>query len=272
MKTFKTLFLFIITSLLFSCSKSTNNNPNPIPETFTFSINQSVSNILELDDVTFSVSSSNINANITKIVWLVNNVQISNSNPSIFTLTKAFSSAGTYAIKAVIYYNTSIATIEKSIVVNERPKSLVTFKNVEILSYFYDNEYYNSLYSFYKMKAKFEITELNAAGNDEIKVYSLENSQNWALNNFMIYPITWDISIADYKAKVYETGNFYPNNQGSYNSAITFYTAKSVGGIQQPYTIIKIAKIDLNPYRIQKPNTVDITYLDMKIRLTLQWN
>jgi hypothetical protein len=264
----KTSIILTIFTVLFSCSNSNDNPTSNNPQSYAFDMSQTSSSITELDNVVFSITNSN-NANINTITWYVNNIQIT---PTSYTLSKTFIDFGTYIIKAKIDYNDSkTTTIEKSIVVTERPKNLVTISKVEITSYSAASQF-ETTYNGYYVKMKYEIRELDEYDSSVLKYISSENSQNWAHSSSMIYPISWDMSTANYNTKVYKSGSFYPNNQGYYNTEIIFYGAGSIGLIQQPYNTINDLKLDLNPYRTLHPTTINVSNGTMQIRLTLQWN
>lgn len=235
---------------------------------YNFSIMQSIASIQELDNVTFSIDNPN-NAAISNITWFVNNVQAPNLS---FNLEKLFTTPGNFVIKAKVDYNNALSkTVEKSIYVVERPKYLVTIKKVEIMSYANDGVWYvNGL--GYWVKLKFDMRELDESGSESIKYISSEDATNWNTGASMRYPKVWDISNANYKVKVYQTGDYYPNNQGYYHTNILFQAAKSQQLVQQPYYLFNDLKLDLNPYRSLRPTTVSISNVDTEIRLTLEWN
>lgn len=267
MKTVINSFLSAIILMLFSCSSNSDDGADTSPTVPTFTIIQNVQNIQELDNVIFSVGNPN-SANIHNITWFVNNTQVSNS----YDLEKAFSSFGSFTIKAKIdYNNTETTTIQKTVAVAERPKKLVSIKKVEMLSYAYDGQFYVTNLGYY-VKLKFDIRELDESGSETIKYIATENDDNWGDGGIMYYPKVWDIASANYKVKVYNTGNYYPNNHEYYHTDIIFYAAKSQGLVQQPYYQINSLKLDLNPYRSLQPTTVTIVNEGMEIRLTLQWN
>ncbi|MBL7885444.1 MAG: hypothetical protein JNJ52_01745 [Flavobacterium sp.] len=271
MKTLKWL-LFATSFIIISCSNSSDDSPQNSSENYTFSIDQDIQNIQELDNVTFFIQNTN-SANINSIAWYVNNTMVSNTSTN---LQKTFLTFGSFTIKAVVnYYNSQntllTKTIEKQIQVSERPKNLVTIKKIEIVSFTDAYQFYVSLNGYY-MKSKFDIRELDELDNPVIRLISTENSQNWGNSSSMTYPMSWDIISQNYQVKVYQSGNYYPNNQQYYHTDLTFYGAKSLVGVQQPFQQISNFKLDLNPYRSLHPTTINVSNLNMEIKLTLQWN
>jgi hypothetical protein len=265
MKTINVFFYFLV-SILFSCSCNTSDNVNPTD--YNFSITQSIQSIQELDNVTFSIDNLN-NASITNITWFVNDVQMPNLS---YELEKLFAMPGNFVIKAKIEYNSALSkTIEKNIYVVERPKHLVTIKKVEVMSYANDDNWYVSGLGYW-VKLKFDIRELDESGSESIKYISSEDATNWNTGASMRYPKVWDISNANYTVKVYQTGNYYPNNQESYHTYISFQAAKSQQLVQQPYYEFNNLKLDLNPYRSLRPTTISLSNFDTQIRLTVEWN
>ena len=149
MKTLKWL-LFATSFIIISCSNSSEDSPQNSSENYTFSIDQNIQNIQELDNVTFFIQNTN-SANINSIAWYVNNTMVSNTSTN---LQKTFLTFGSFTIKAVInYYNSQSTllskTIEKQIQVSERPKNLVTIKKIEILSFTDAYQFYVSLNCFF---------------------------------------------------------------------------------------------------------------------------
>lgn len=268
MKTLKISIIYSLILILFSCSSNSDDDNNTNPTDYNFSIIQNIQNIQELDNVSFSIDNIN-NASISNITWFVNNVQITNSS---YSLEKLFTTFGNFTIKAKIDYNSSQSkTVEKTINVSERTKYIVTIKKVEIMSCSSDNNWYvNGL--GYWVKLKFDIRELDESNSETIKFISNEDATNWNTGASMYYPKIWDISNANYKVKVYQVGNYYPNNQQYYHTNITFYSAKSQQLVQQPFYQFNNLKLDLNPYRSLQPTTIILTNFDTQIRLTLQWN
>jgi hypothetical protein len=235
---------------------------------YNFSILQSIASIQELDNVTFSIDNPN-NAAISNITWFVNDVQVPNLS---FDLEKLFTTPGNFVIKAKVDYNNAQSkTVEKTIYVVERPKYLVTIKKVEIMSYANDGVWYVSGLGYW-VKLKFDMRELDESGSESIKYISSEDATNWNTGASMRYPKVWDISNANYTVKVYQTGNYYPNNQEGYNTYISFQAAKSQQLVQQPYYEFNNLKLDLNPYRSLRPTTISLSNFDTQIRLTVEWN
>lgn len=263
----KYLFISFILFLFFSCSSDSNDGTtNPV--NYNFEILQDVQNIAELDNVSFSIDNEN-NAAITNITWFIDNIRIDNAS---FTLEKSFPTFGNYTVTARVDYNNNQSkTVEKVVLVAERPKYTVTIKKVELLSYSNDNFWYVNLLGYY-VKLKFDITELDESNTQTIKYISSIDEANWGNGGIMFYPKVWDISDANYQVKVYQTGNFYPNNQPDYHTRITFYAARSQGLVQQPFYGFNNLELNLNPYRSLQPSIITLTNLDVEIRLTLQWN
>lgn len=263
MKTLKFIILNSAIILLFSCSKDTN--VSAVTE-FKFTISQNVENIQEFDTAIFNIE-NNGNANISYVTWYIDNVEKTND----FAFEKYFEKTGNFNLKAKIFYENSLTkTIEKTIIVAERPKNLVTINKIELLSYAYNGQFY--LDGHYYVKLKFDLRELDETGNSIIKYLSTENTENWNQGGPMVYPIIWNTSNANYKVKVYKTGNYYPNNQEYYHTDLSLFAAKSNGLTQQPYYQLNNLKLDLNPYRSLKPSSITITNIDTEIRLTLQWD
>jgi hypothetical protein len=92
------------------------------------------------------------------------------------------------------------------------------------------------------MNCKFDIKELDEYNSNTIKYISSENTQNFNGGN-IDYPMSWDISAANYGVKVYQAGNFYPNNQPNYHASISFYGADRNGdGSANAYFLINNLK------------------------------
>lgn len=261
MKHFNQLFLLVFITLL-SCSGNSDD------EDFNFTISQNIENIQELDEVYFNLDNIN-GSNITNATWYLNSSQVENN--SLFYIKK-FNEFGTFDLKVIVNYNNGQSkTIQKNLIVTERPKYNVTIKKVEILSYAFDNDFYVSLIG-YRVKLKFDIRELDVFGNETIKYISTENTDNWANSSVMYYPKVWDVSSANYKVKVFQSGNYFPNNHPNYHTKIIFYSAKSQQAVQQPYLEFNTYRLDLNPYRTLQPTTITENNNGLQVRLTLQWN
>ena len=267
----KILFCFCAAALSLSCSSS-DDSPAAVAGTpnYTFDITQSVPAIVELDEVTFEVQSTGTATNINSERWYVNDIL----NDEIQFGPISFQEPGTYHLRVEITYggtNVSSATINKDITIAERPKNLVKISNVEILSYAGQGQFYVDLLGYY-MKAKFQITELDEAHSPIIRYISSENTQNFD-GGSMTYPISWNISSADYKVKVYRSGNYYPYGQQYYSTELDFYGAqRSSGGGAGAYYNIGTLYLDLNPYRSLHPTSItENTISGIEVRLTLEW-
>lgn len=265
------LLVFFLT--LLSCSGS-DDSSSPVEQPATFAINQSVPNLEEGSEVTFTVSATSGNPSLASINWYLNNEYTTN-DPNFFRM---FATAGSYTVKAEIQYykndNTlATATVEKTVTVTQRPKFLVKIKKVEILSFSGQSQFYTQFLGYY-LRASFDIKEFDSSGTaQDIKYISAINSDNWAVGDNINYPITWNMAGANYSMVVYKTGNDYPNHQQSYNTLLTFYGAKRSGdGQTGPYNVINTYGVDLNPYRSLKPATISVNNNGMQIQLTLEWN
>ncbi len=192
----KSLSIIAILFWIVSCSKSDNNNQNtPAPDN-NYTLVQSIDNVQELDNVAFSISGSNT-IGISNTTWYINDIQTSSGT---LLIQKSFYNSGNFNVKVQINYTKtdgtpSITTIEKNVVVTDRPKNSVSIKKVEIIGYSNNNDFLATPLGYY-MKAKFDTKELDDADTNTsvLKYSSSQNAQNWNGNFTMTYPMSWDIS------------------------------------------------------------------------------
>lgn len=268
MKNIKALLILAFVALT-GCSSSDDSNPVTEPE-ITFQISQDHNTIAEFDEINFTVTSTGSNFLINNISWYINGTQ---AESNFSDMRKVFNRAGSYNIRAEVNYQLSNAsqyskTIEKTVTVTARPSYTVQLKKVEILSNVNDSQFYVPLLGYY-MLAKYEIEGIDDQGSAYVAYMSPVNNSN--TGGSMHYPVSWDMAAANYKIKVYESGNYYPDNLW-YNSRIVFYAATRGNGSPNPYFALNTLFLDLNPYRFLKPTQLEVSNEGIAYRLTLDWN
>lgn len=274
MKYLKILTVMFISITFFSSCDSSDEPTGPAGLNIgggdpTFTLNQNNSNPQELDLVTFSVNSSNGGYN--ELNWYVNNNQIANGYND---LEYTFLHSGDHTIRAEIsYYNSNgvllNTSLERIINIIERPKYNVKITKVEVLSYADFNDYVYNQYNYCSLKSYFEINELDDYGSTATQHTSSENTENLGSTLYSFEVMDWDITNVNYEAIVYQSGNYYPNNQ-FYNFVINFHGANDVYGT--PYESIDYHNYDLNPYRNTQPSEITFNTTNMSVKLTLEWN
>ncbi len=252
-----TLWLTAIVFLFVSCSKTGNEIDEP-----QFEIEQSMSSIRELDNVTFSISTSGVNGDVYIKGWYINGALESTNN----YFDKMFKNPGTYTIRMEVYHSgNKTSSVEKTVVVSALPSYNVYIKTFEVLKY-------NELYKFsgstgsFSMKNYFAIEELDPTGMPEILLQAPETTENVGVNFFKSFG--WQFNEKGYKLKVYQTGNVYPKSQ-TYHTNFVIYGANA--WFSTPYAVINEYKIDLNKYRTLKPTTITEVVGPMELKLTLSW-
>lgn len=235
----------------------------------TFQIDQNRATLTELEEIQFTLTPSESNLAIMNVSWFINGEQ---QESNYVDMRKLFARAGNYAIRAEVNYqksNTQFSKIiEKTVTVAARASYNVKLKKVEILSIVNVDRFYVPMLGYY-MWVKYEIEGIDDQGLAYIAYMSTVNSTN--TGGSMQFPITWDMSAANRNIKVYESGNYYPDNLW-YNSRIVFHAATRGNGTQNPYFILDTLFVDLNQYRFLKPSQVDFSNNGIAYRLTLDWN
>lgn len=270
MKYIKTLLILTLV-VLSGCNSSDDSTSETVNPEVNFQINQDRETVTELDEINFTLASSISNVGIMNVSWFVNGTR---QESSYIDMRKLFERPGNYTIRAEVNYQLANApnppskTIEKTITVGARPSYTVQLTKVEILSNTNDSQFYVPMLGYY-MWAKYEIEGIDDQGLAYIAYMSPVNSTN--TGGSMQYPIVWDMAAANHKIKVYESGNYYPDNLW-YNSRITFYAANRGNGGPNPYFIFKTLFVDLNANRFLKPTQIERNVDGVAFRLTLQWN
>ena len=270
MKKIKALLIlaFVALSACNSSDDATTVGQQSNPE-ITFQINQASEIATELDEVNFTLTASQPNLGIMNVSWFVNGQRQEQSDVE---MNKRFDRPGNYTVRAEVTYavaNEQLSkTLEKAITVMPRPSYTVQLKKIEILSNVNDAQFYVPLLGYY-MLAKYEIEGIDDQGLAYVAYMSPVNSSN--TGGSMYYPISWDMAAANYRIKVYQSGNYYPDNLW-YNSRIVFYAATRGNGVANPYFALNSLFVDLNPYRFLKPTQLEVSNNGIAFRLTLDWN
>ena len=272
MKKIKALLIlaFVALSACNSSDDVTTVEQQSNPE-ITFQINQDREAVTELDEVNFTLAPSDSNLGIINVSWFVNGLRQERDRVD---MRKLFERTGTYIIRAEVNYQMSNSAdqyskiIEKTVTVGVRPSYMVQLKKIEILSNVNDGQFYVPLLGYY-MLAKYEIEGIDDQGSAYVAYMSPVNSSN--TGGSMYYPISWDMAAANHKIKVYQSGNYYPDNLG-YNNRIVFYAATRGNGVANPYFALNSLFVDLNPYRFLKPTQLEVSNNGIAFRLTLDWN
>ena len=270
LRKFQISFLLLCCTVAISCSSSDDTTYLPPEQTATFEILQSIPEVQEQDEVTFSINS---NVNVTAVTWYLN------GSPIIFnsTLTQIFDFPGTQNISAEVEYsvetnpNTILTTtVLKTLTVNEAAKYLVKIKKVAILSFSGQGDFYSQDMG-YNIMSVFTIHDGGYMNLGYLRYTSPVNSENWVMGSTINYPISWEISEANYSTTVYQTANIYPNHQPGFHAMLTFYGAKRFGVNANNFSVINTLFLDLNPYRTLMPETISINNEGMQIECTLEW-
>lgn len=262
--------LLLLAFLALGCSKS-DDSPTVAPG-YSFSVGHDHDTVTELDEVEFNVQSVATPALINQVKWHINDVEQETTGSH---MTKVFNTHGTYTVEAEITFtplgmsNQSTQTVEMTVEVNQRPSRWVVIEKVEIISNAFQSDFYVSGDGYY-LRTKFDIMATDSSGSFIGYQSSVDDSNDHG-STVMDYPISWNIASASYGIKVYNTGNYYPYNQG-YNARIMFYGASRLfNGDPLPFHIFNELDVDLNPYRALEPETVEINNMGLGVRLTLGW-
>lgn len=271
MKTIRVVGLLLIAVAFIGCSKKEEkteqeDKPN------TYAISQSLQEVNELDEVTFSLNNQSY---VNSVKWFLNDLQVGTNS----SWSNKFYTSGTFTLKAVVEHGVSpnslavtTSILQKEITINESPKYRVHIKKIEVLSYSSFNNFSNGNSKY--LKSYFEIIEkdpLNVSINNPthlVKYISPENSANHGVQSFQ--PMIWDIAAANYKVWVYKTGNNYPNRHFVYTTEIKLYGRYSAVS-SSAFNLLNTFKPALNTYRDLRPETMIFNNEGTQYRLTVEW-